>query len=294
MSIKELEAKAAQIRLDTLESLHKSGLGYMGSCMSVTEILVALYYGRLFGNVPVMKYNSSKPGDKNQDYLILSKGHAVALQYSILADLGFFDRTELNFFGKPGSMLKDRPSAKVPGISASMLSYGHGLSVGLGLALALKIDKSAVFKQTYFRADGQRVFAILGDGELACGQVWEAAMMAARYNLNNLIAFVDNNKVQAGQRLVVDNLQDKFESFGWQVIQVTNGHDCDQILNAVQKAFTVLRRPVCIWCHTIVGKGVDFAERKPNYQNASLSDGEISVIIPKLKEFYEQCLSQIG
>lgn len=289
MSIKELEAKATQIRLDTLQSLYHAGLGYVGSCMSVIEILVSIYYGRLFGNVPVMKYDVARPGDKNQDYLVLSKGHAVAVQYSILADLGFFDKAELGFFGKSGSMLKDRPSSRVPGITASMLSYGHGLSVALGLALALKMDR----KMPFFRTGGQKVFAILGDGELACGQVWEAAMMAARYRLDNLIAFVDNNKVQAGQRLTVENLQDKFESFGWHVIQVTDGHDCDQILNAVQKAFAVARRPICIWCHTVVGKGVDFAERKPNYQSASLSDGEMSVIIPKLKELYERCAAQI-
>lgn len=282
MSIKELEAKATQIRLDTLKSLYHAGLGYVGSCMSVVEILVSIYYGKLFGDIPVMKYDAARPGDKNQDCLILSKGHAVAVQYSILADLGFFDKAELDFFGKPGSMLKDRPSSKVPGITASMLSYGHGLSVALGLALALKMDRKT-----------QKVFAILGDGELACGQVWEAAMMAARYRLDNLVAFVDNNNVQAGQRLVVENLQDKFESFGWQVVQVTDGHDCDQILNAVQKAFTMARRPVCIWCHTVVGKGVDFAERKPDYQSAGLSDGEMSVIVPKLKELYERCTAQI-
>lgn len=282
MSIRELEAKATQIRLDTLQSLYHAGLGYMGSCMSVIEILVSLYYGKLFGNVPVMKYDAARPGNKDLDYLVLSKGHAVAAQYSILADLDFFDKAELDFLGKPGSMLKDRPSSRVPGITASMLSYGHGLSVALGMALALKIDRKM-----------QKVFAVLGDGELVCGQVWEAAMMAARYRLDNLIAFVDNNKVQAGQRLMVENLQDKFESFGWQVIQVTDGHDCDQILNAVQKAFAVMRRPVCIWCHTVVGKGVDFAERKPNYQSAGLSDGEMSVIIPKLKGLYEKFVTQI-
>ncbi|MEK7085765.1 MAG: 1-deoxy-D-xylulose-5-phosphate synthase N-terminal domain-containing protein [Patescibacteria group bacterium] len=282
MLTKELEAKAAQIRLDTLNALHKGGLKYMGSCMSVVEILVSLYYGRLFGNKAVMNYDAAKPGNKDQDYLVLSKGHAVPVQYAILADLGFFDKSELDFIGKPGAMLKDRPWAKVPGISASMLSYGHGLSTALGLALALKMDRKM-----------QRVFAVLGDGELTCGQVWEAAMMAAKYNLSNLIVFVDNNRVQAGSILQVENLQDKFESFGWQVMQVTDGHNFDQLLNTVSRAFTAVRRPVCIWCHTIVGKGVDFAERKPSYQSANLSDGEMAVIIPKLKELYEQYTNQI-
>jgi transketolase len=281
MNIRELEQKAAQIRLSTLETLHKGGQGYVGSCMSVVEILVSLYYGELFGNKPVMKYDPTVPGAKDQDYMILSKGHAVAVQYAILADLGFFDKSELDFLGKPGAMLKNRPSSKVPGISASMLSYGHGLSVALGLALSLKMDKR-----------NQKVFAVLGDGELASGQVWEAAMMASKYKLNNLVAFVDNNKVQSGHLLQVENLQSKFDSFGWQVIQVTNGHDYDQLLNAVQKADSIARKPVCIWCHTVVGKGVDFAERKANYQDASLSDNEMLAIIPKLKEIYEQYLTQ--
>jgi transketolase len=107
------------------------------------------------------------------------------------------------------------------------------------------------------------------------------------------VAFVDNNKVQSGHLLQVDNLQNKFDSFGWQVIQVTDGHNYDQILNAIQKANTITRKPVCIWCHTVVGKGVDFAERKANYQGATLSDNEMLVIIPKLKEIYEQYLTQI-
>ncbi len=282
MNIRELEQKAAQIRLSTLETLHKGGQGYVGSCMSVVEILVSLYYGELFGQKQVMKYNPKIPGAKDQDFLILSKGHAVAVQYAILADLGFFDKSELNFLGKPGAMLKNRPSSKVPGISASMLSYGHGLSVALGLALSLRMEKT-----------NQKVFAVLGDGELANGQVWEAAMMASKYKLNNLVAFVDNNKVQSGHLLQVENLQSKFDSFGWQVIQVTDGHDCDQILNALQKAETFTRKPICIWCHTIVGKGVDFAERKANYQGATLSDNEMSAIIPKLKRIYEQYVTQI-
>jgi transketolase len=281
MNIRELEQKAAQIRLSTLETLHKGGQGYVGSCMSVVEILVSLYYGELFGKKQVMQYDPKIPGAKDQDFLILSKGHAVAVQYAILADLGFFDKSELNFLGKPGAMLKNRPSSKVPGISASMLSYGHGLSVALGwLVIENGKEKS-------------ESFCCIGRWELASGQVWEAAMMASKYKLNNLVAFVDNNKVQSGHLLQVENLQSKFDSFGWQVIQVTDGHDCDQILNALQKAETFTRKPICIWCHTIVGKGVDFAERKANYQGATLSDNEMSAIIPKLKRIYEQYVTQI-
>lgn len=278
----ELEQKAVQIRLDTLNALHRGNLGYAGSCMSVVDILVALYYGELLGK-PVMNYDSARPGWAEQDFLLLSKGQAAAVQYSILADLGFFDKSELDFIGKPGAMLTARPNGKVPGITASVLSYGHGLSVALGMAMAMKMER----KQN-------KVFAVLGDGELSCGQVWEAAMSAYQYKLNNLIAIVDNNKVAANGPVAVDFIQDKFESFGWQVIQVTDGHNFDRILDGLSRAFTSLRRPVCLWCHTIVAKGIEFAERKANYHWASLSDGEISVIIPKLEELYEQYSHKIG
>lgn len=274
----ELKRKALKIRLDVLNAIYKANSGYVGSCMSVVEILTSLYYGRVPGK-PVMNFDPAKPkGD--HDYLVLSKGHAVAVQYAILADLGFFDESEMDYFCGAGSMLKPRPCAKVPGIDASVFSYGHGLSLALGISLALRSDRKS-----------ERTFAILGDGELMCGQVWEAAATAARYKLNNLIAFVDNNKV--GGEDVVDPgfIQDKFEAFGWQVIQVTDGHDFDKILDAVSKAFTSNRKPVCIWCHTVAGKGIEFAERKPSYQWAGLSEEEMSVIIPKLKMLYEELSS---
>lgn len=274
-----LEAKAAQVRLDTLMSIYKAGKGHTGSCMSVVDLLVALYYGDLSGK-PVMKYNAEKPGWDGQDYLILSKGQAVPAQYAILADLGFFDKSELDYLGKSGALLQERPNAKIPGVTASMASYGQGLSVATGLALAMKADRRH-----------NRVFAVLGDGELQCGQVWEAAMAAAQYKLNNLIAFVDNNKVQSDGMLSavmnVEPIQQKFEAFGWQVIQVLNGHNFDDILDALVKAFHVGRKPVCLWCHTVAGKGVEFAERKASYLAAVLSEGEMNDVIPKLKNLYD-------
>ncbi len=275
MRNEELEKKAVQVRLDTLLSIHKAGAGCTGSSMSLIEILVLLYYGELYGK-KVLNYDSKKPGCGDQDYLLLSKGQAVPAQYAILADLGFFDKSELDYLGRDGAMLKLRPDAKIPGISASMLSHGHGLSVALGMALSLKMDRKK-----------NRVFAVLGDGELQEGQIWEAAMAAAHYGLNNLVAFVDNNKVQSNGLVstVMDigHIQDKFEAFGWSVIQVTDGHDFDKLLDAVARAFTSNRRPVCIWCHTVCGKGVDFAERKPGYLNVPLSEGEMADVIPKLK-----------
>ncbi|MBI4232680.1 transketolase [Candidatus Peregrinibacteria bacterium] len=274
-----LEAKAAQIRLDTLMSIYKAGRGHTGSCMSVVDILVALYYGDLSGK-PVMKFDPARPGSDTQDYLILSKGQAVPAQYAILADLGFFDKAELDYLGKPGALLQERPHVKIPGVAASMSAYGQGLSVALGLALATAVDKRS-----------NRVFTVLGDGELQCGQVWEAAMAASQYKLNNLIAFVDNNKVQSDGMIStvmnVEPIQQKFEAFGWQVIQVLNGHNYDDLLDALAKAFYVVRKPVCLWCHTVAGKGVEFAERKASYLAAVLSEGEMNDVIPKLKSLYD-------
>jgi transketolase len=144
------------------------------------------------------------------------------------------------------------------------------------MALSLQMDKKK-----------NRVYAVLGDGELQGGQVWEAAMAAAHYKLNNLIVFVDNNKVQASGpvNVVMDigHIQDKFEAFGWSVIQVMDGHDFDKLLDAISKAFTSNRRPVCVWCHTVCGKGIDFAERKPGYLDVPLSDGEMCEVIPRFK-----------
>ncbi|MEK7672446.1 MAG: transketolase [Patescibacteria group bacterium] len=273
--VKDLIKKAAQIRLDTLIAMSKAGKGCTGSCMSVLEILTSLYYGELALR-PLMNFDSQKPGWDGQDYMVLSKGHAAPTLYSILADLGFFDKSELDYFGQKGSMLSLKPNSKIPGVCASISSHGSGLSVAVGMALALKMDKLQ-----------NKVFAVLGDGELQEGQVWEAAMSASHYKLNNLIAVVDNNGVQSNNLLSgvmnVAPIQEKFEAFGWQVIKVLDGHDFEELFSAFERAFTVIRKPVCIWCKTVSGKGVDFAEGKPNYQGVTLSSGELESVISKLK-----------
>jgi transketolase len=276
MTIEELKKKAAKIRLECLDMTSKAGYGYTGSMMSVADILVALYYGDL-GRQKIMNFDPRKPQWDGQDYLVLSKGHSVAVLYAILADLEFFDRRELSFFGQVGSVLTTRPNPKVPGVFFSGVSHGNGLSFAVGTALALKADRKT-----------NKVFAVLGDGELQEGQVWEAAMAAGNFRLNNLIAFIDNNKVQAdglvSAAMDVYPIQDKFEAFGWNVIQVTDGHNFEQILDAAERAFTSNRRPVCIWCHTVCGKGIEFAEGKISYQSVSLSENELLAAGEKLKE----------
>lgn len=276
MRTEDLQKKAAQVRLDALMAITKAGSGSSGSCMSVVEILVSLYYGELLGK-RVLKCDPERPGIEDRDHLVLSKWKSVPTQYSILADLGFFDKSELDYLGQEAAMLKSWPDAKVPGISATMRGYGHGLSVGVGMALSLKMSRSS-----------NKVFVVMGDGELQEGQIWEAAMSAAHYKLNNLITFVDYNKIQAGgfvnSVMDIGHVQDKFEAFGWSVIQVMDGHNFDKILDAVARAFTANRRPVCIWCHTVSAKGIDFAERKPGYLNVPLSESEMAVVEPKLRQ----------
>ncbi len=283
MTIEELKKKAARVRLDCLEMTSKAGYGYTGSMMSVADILVALYYGDL-GRQKVMNFDPKKPQWDGQDYLVLSKGHSAGILYAILADLGFFDRHELGFFGQIGGVLTTRPNPKIPGVFSSGVSQGNGLSFAVGTALALKSDRRS-----------NKVFAVLGDGELQEGQVWEAAMAAGNFRLNNLIVVLDNNKVQSGGgptssawAMDIYPLQDKFEAFGWNVIQVTDGHNFEQILDAIERAFTSNRRPSVIWCHTVCGKGIEFAEGKVSYQGVSLSENEMSDVAQKLKEIYEK------
>lgn len=270
MTTEELTQKARQLRLDTLTAIHKSGVGNSGSCMSVMDILVALYYGGL------LKFDPAVPGWDGSDHVVLSKGQAVMAQYSILADLGFFDKSELNFADKEGALLKSFPHHKVPGVSVSNFSHGQGLAMALGLALGLKMDKK-----------DNKVFAVVGDGELQGGQIWETLTVAAHHNLNNLVVFVDDNKVQASGPvkgvLDVSSVRAKFDAFGWKVIPVVDGHNFDQILDAIYRSYTVMRSPVCIWCHTVVGKGVEFAEGKPSYKDTVFSEGELNEIKLKLQ-----------
>ncbi|MFA6992100.1 MAG: transketolase [Candidatus Gracilibacteria bacterium] len=279
MDTKGLVKKAAQIRVDVLTAIHRAGSGYSGSSMSVVEIMTALYYGDFSGR-PVASIDPAKAGSAAQDYIFLLKGQAAPVQYAILADLGFFSKTELDYYRQLNSMLSARPSIKVPGIWASLGGHGYGLSIAVGTAIALKSERKP-----------NRVFAVIGDGELQEGQVWEAAMSAAHYNLDNLVLFVDKDDFQSDgpTKAVMDlgNLQDKFEAFGWKVLKVLDGHDFDQILEQLYKAFGTNRHPCVLICNTVKGKGIPFAENKPGYSGVALSKEEMEEVIPKLKKIYE-------
>jgi len=278
MTIQELQKKAAEMRVQALRAITKAGSGHTGGSMSAMDILVALYYScrGLYGAVNAVGFRAGEGREEDKDYIILSKGHAVPAQYAILADLGYFSKDELGHLRQVGAMLQGHPCAKIPGITLSTGSLGQGFSAAHGLALSLRLDQRP-----------NKVFVVLGDGELQEGIVWETAMSAAQFMSDNLIAIVDNNGLQIDGPckavMNVEPIQAKFESFGWKVIKVVDGNDIGQVVEAIERAKRVVRMPVCIWCRTVKGKGVPFAEGKVEYHGAALSEEELKVA--------EECLS---
>lgn len=276
MNIEELKKKTVLLRLETLEAIHKANSGHTGGAMSAMDMLAVLYFGKIDGE-SVMKYDSKKPDWKDQDYFILSKGHAAPALYAVLAEAGFFSREELKHLRQVNAMLQGHPVIKIPGITATTGSLGQGLSIANGIALTLKLDRGK-----------NKVYCMMGDGELQEGQIWEAAMAAAHYKLDNLIGLVDLNGLQIdGTTRAVMNIspiQDKFESFGWKVIRVREGNDVEALLDAVKKAWKVQRQPVAILAHTVKGKCIPFAEGKVCYHGMPLSAEEMAVARVELEK----------
>lgn len=276
MDFTELKKKAAQLRIDALTAIHKANSGHTGGSMSCMDILVSLYYGEVDGQ-KLLNVDPAKPRWDERDFFVMSKGHAAPALYAVLADLGFFDKSELDHLRQVGALLQGHPVVKIPGVEATTGSLGQGISVAVGLALACKMDR-----------EDRNVFALLGDGELQEGQVWEALMSASHYNLDNLVAFVDKNKLQidgpCASVMNVEPIADKFEAFGWKVIPLVDGHDIEEIVYAIDKAKKVARQPVMILAPTVKGKGIAFAEGKVGYHGVALSEEEMEEAIPVLRE----------
>jgi len=254
----ELKCKAAKLRYNLIAMLAFAGSGHPGGSLSLIEILTALYYG------DILKYNSKNPKDPKRDRLVMSKGHGSPTLYLILADLGFFPISCLREFDVSGSMLpKHCNRFKTPGIEASTGALGQGISIAIGMALAEKLD----------RFNNYRVFTIASDGECQSGNLWEAAMSAAKFKLDNLIAIVDYNKVQIDgtveEVMPIEPLRDKWESFGWFVIEC-DGHEISDIINAFHKTNNSNKKPSVILAHTIKGKGVSFMEFKGEWHSAKI------------------------
>lgn len=227
--------------------VHRANSGHVGGSLGATDILVALYYH-------LMKHDPMHPDMEDRDRFILSKGHCTPVIYAILADCGYFPEADLATFRRPGSHLQGHPyQPKTPGIEASTGTLGLGISTGLGMALAAKRKKQS-----------QHYYIMCGDGEIQEGQVWEAAMFANKYQLNNVIGFVDRNYLQTDGRsediMPLDPLAPKWESFGWKVYTI-DGHSFQEIIDTVEIA-KKSDRPVMIIANTIKGKGVAFMEDK--------------------------------
>ncbi|GHU68749.1 transketolase [Clostridia bacterium] len=257
--IRALKIHAAQLRANLLEMLPPGKTGHLGGSASIMDVTAALYFKhmRVFPD----------PKDPRRDRLIFSKGHAVLAQYAAFAELGYVDRKEFKLVKTLHGTLQGHPDMdKTPGIEAVTGSLGQGLSVSLGLALGLRLDKS-----------DSRVYCVLGDGELNEGQIWEAAMAAAAFKADNLCAILDYNKVQATD--VIDSVMpngliaEKWTAFGWHVILI-DGHDMAAILSALDEARTVKDQPTIIIAETIKGKGFSFAEGKAQFHNAALSEDQ--------------------
>ena len=247
---RELDLMAAKIRKTALQTIQAAGSGHIGGSFSIADILSVLYFEKM--NVDPMR-----PDDPDRDRLVLSKGHCSPAMYATLALKGFFLKEHLSTFRKLDSDLSGHVEIHVPGVDMSSGSLGQGLSVALGMAMYAKANKT-----------GNSVFCIMGDGEIQEGQVWEAAMCAGFYKADNLIAFVDNNNLQLDGSLeeVMSPypIGDKFKAFGWNVIEI-DGHDVEQIADAVELASVVTGKPTVIVAHTIKGKGVSLFENNVDF-----------------------------
>lgn len=263
----QLRRKAAQIRIDLLRLIHAAGMGHTGGSLSNADILTALYY-------KVMRHDPMRPGWKDRDRFIPSKGHAVESLWCILADLGYFPKEELSTYCRYGTRLIGHPNNKVPGIEMNTGALGHGLSVSVGIALAAKLDDRPY-----------RVYCLMGDGEQAEGSVWEAAMAGAHYQLDNLVGIVDRNGLQISgateQVMGLDPLDRKWESFGWRVEQI-DGHDYGQLVRTFE-SLPCDGRPTLVIADTVKGKGVSFAERQPEWHHHVPNEAEMHLAVEELE-----------
>ena len=267
--IAELQKKAIQIRLDILEEVFSASSGHPGGSMSIAEILAYLYFQEL-------RIDPKNPKWEDRDRVVLSKGHCAPGLYAALAERGFFPTEDLKTFRRVDSYLQGHPDMKgVPGVDMSSGSLGLGISTACGMALSAKI-----YNKDY------RTYTILGDGEIAEGQVWEAAMFASHYKLDNLCAFVDFNGLQIdGAITEVMNstpIDEKFAAFGWNVI-VIDGHDLNQIEAAVEEAKATKGKPTMILCKTTKGKGVSFMENKAGWHGKAPNAEEYEQAVKELK-----------
>ncbi len=267
--IVSLKEKASTLRIEILKMLTEAGSGHTGGSLSAADIVTALYFSK-------MRHDPKDPKWRERDRFILSKGHAAPVLYAALALSGYFDKKLLKTLRKLGSPLQGHPCSKfLPGVEISTGSLGQGLSIANGIALG-------------FRMDGlnARVYCLLGDGEIQEGQVWEAAMTASHYKLDNLCAIIDNNGLQIDGHccdvMYIEPIVKKWDAFGWHVIDI-NGHDMGAILAALNEAEMVKGKPTMIVARTVKGKGVSLFEGKVEYHGLAPTHEELEIALKELQ-----------
>ncbi|WP_057914923.1 transketolase [Peribacillus muralis] len=270
--IQSLKVKATEIRMDLLKLIYEAGTGHTGGSLSNTDILTALYY-------KVMNIDPQNPTWEDRDRYVQSKGHAVESYWAILADKGFFPKEELKTFSQFNTRLIGHPNNKVPGVEMNTGALGHGLPISVGMALAAKMDGKSY-----------KVYTLMGDGEQAEGSVWEGAMAAAQFKLDNLVAIIDRNKLQitgsTEDVMSIEPLGDKWRSFGWEVIDV-DGNDIEQLVKVLTNTPHSNGKPTMVIAHTVKGKGVSFAENVTKWHHHVPSKEEYELAMTELSKQLE-------
>lgn len=264
----DLKNIATKLRIDIIEMLKESKSGHPGGSLSACEILTALYFKE-------MNVDTTNPQWPDRDRFVLSKGHGAPVLYAVLAEKGFFPKDELMKLRKTGAMLQGHPDMKgTKGIDMTTGSLGQGLAAANGMALAGKLDKKSY-----------RVYALIGDGEAQEGLIWEAAMFAAHYKLDNLTVFMDHNGLQIDgfnkDVMDIEPIDEKFKAFGWHVLSI-DGHSFDEIFTALQEAKNTKGRPTMIIARTVKGKGVSFMENQVGWHGKAPSEEEAKKAIDEI------------
>ena len=270
-TIEELKARAKKVRIDIIKMLSTAGSGHPGGALSSAELMTALYFDQL-------RHNAKEPDWDERDRVIFSKGHSCPLLYACLAESGYFPKEELFTLRQFGSRLQGHPGKDkgLPGLEASTGSLGQGLSIGVGMALAARLSKKDF-----------RVYVLVGDGECDCGQIWEAAMSAGHYKLDNLCVILDYNGLQIDgtteKVMGLEPLVKKWQDFRWRTIEI-DGHNFKEILDAYQKAKDNRGTPAVIIAHTVKGKGVSFMENKAEWHGDVPNREETKIALKELEE----------
>lgn len=280
-TIPELETIAVQIRQDIIRMLENAGSGHSAGPLGLTDIFTALYFD-------VLKYDPKKPDWDQRDMVLLSNGHCVPVQYAAMAHAGYFDKKELMTLRKFGSRLQGHPErTKLPGLETTSGPLGCGLSQACGMALAMRMNRDL----------HRWVYVVMGDGEINEGNVWEAAMLAHKYNLNNITAIIDRNNIQIdGQTedvMPLEDLRHKWEAFGWYVIDI-DGNNIESVIDTLTMSRAIVEKPVMVIAHTVPGKGVDFMEydfhwhgAPPNKKQAKEALHELRTLQGKIRSEHE-------